>query len=436
MLETSNPDIDVNALLTRIQSEIDAHLEKHPPADEAQLEDEAIGEEHSPEVNDPYEWPQMNSTLGIADQNAAVGTRVSPMLHFPRALRWAARLVGRIVNYLGTVITVPQRHFNQAILHAVRIILDGIRDMNAGSAEMQQGFVARMRASEKRLDTIESDKALEEKLIKLNRKLEYLKTEVVFQERRLAMLSEAARQRLPDKWDDHQTNALAKEMDHLMDPFYIAFEDQFRGQRADIKSRQEVYLPLIRKNSAGTADRPVIDLGCGRGEWLELLREHDFIARGVDLNKILSQENRQRGLDVFNGDAFEFLQDQSPDSFGAVTAFHLIEHLPHELLVKLMDEALRVLKPGGVAIFETPNPQNLTVGASTFYADPTHKQPLHPETQKFLMEYRGFTNVELMYLHPLEEHQLLPDEEAPRLAAALNSLVGCARDYAVVGYKV
>jgi O-antigen chain-terminating methyltransferase len=192
----------------------------------------------------------------------------------------------------------------------------------------------------------------------------------------------------------------------------------------------------VEKVGAGTEDRPIIDIGCGRGEWLELLKESGLVARGVDLNHVLVDENLNRGLEVIQNDAFDYLSQLQDNQLGAVTAFHLIEHLPHHVLVKLMDESLRVLKSGGVAIFETPNPQNLSVGASTFYADPTHKQPLHPDTQKFIMEYRGFTKVELMFLHPLEKHQMLPDDEAPHLAAALNSLMGCARDFAVVGYKV
>ena len=363
------------------------------------------------------------------------------MLHFPKPLRFPARLMAKVVNYLATSITVTQRHFNQTILHLLRIILDGIRDINTGNAELQQNFVLRMQTSEQQIEAIKEEKKalknqFEEKLYKLRRKVDYLKTDLIFQQRRFAVLAEAAQQRLPSQWDQDQVTLLADEAEHIMDPFYVAFEDQFRGQRSDIKARLEVYLPIVEQVGAGMAERQISDLGCGRGEWLELLKEKGFMAWGVDMNHLLVEENHKRGLEVIEDDALNYLSQLPDNHLGAVTAFHLIEHLPHTILVKLMDETLRVLKSGGVAIFETPNPQNLTVGASTFYADPTHKQPLHPHTQQFLMEYRGFTRVQLKFLHPLESHQMLPSEEAPHLAAALNSLLGCARDYAVIGYKV
>ncbi len=100
-----------------------------------------------------------------------------------------------------------------------------------------------------------------------------------------------------------------------------------------------------------------------------------------------------------------------------------------------MDETVRVLKPGGMAIFETPNPQNLLVGACDFYKDPSHMRPLHPDAQRFLMEYRGFSRVRIIYLNPPDEYYRLPEDEAPQLAGRLNGLLSCARDYAVLGYK-
>jgi O-antigen chain-terminating methyltransferase len=349
--------------------------------------------------------------------------------------------MGKIVNYLATSITVTQRHFNQSVLHTFRILLDGIRDMNTGSAEMQQNYVLRMKSSEQQIKEVREQKErleaqLELQFNDMQKKIDYLKTDLIFQQRRFAALTEAAQRRLPSRWDQDQVAALANEADHIMDPFYVAFEDQFRGQRSDIKERLSIYLPIVEQAGAGKSERPIIDLGCGRGEWLELVKESGLSAQGIDMNHLLVEDNQKRGLDVIESDAFDYLGQLPESQLGAVTAFHLIEHLPHNLLVKLMDESLRVLKSGGVAIFETPNPQNLTVGASTFYADPTHKKPLHPDTQKFLMEYRGFARVELRFLHPLESHQLLPAKEAPHLAAALNSLLGCARDYAVIGYKV
>ena len=115
----------------------------------------------------------------------------------------------------------------------------------------------------------------------------------------------------------------------------------------------------------------MLDAGCGRGEWLELLKEQGITTgRGIDNNRVMVKQCEGYGLDVIEGDVIESLRDFPSASLGAVTAFHLIEHLPLNVLVKFLDETARVLKSGGIAIFETPNPENILVGAFTFYLDP------------------------------------------------------------------
>ena len=151
---------------------------------------------------------------------------------------------------------------------------------------------------------------------------------------------------------------MLSEEDHVLDAMYATFEDQFRGTREDIKSRQAVYLPIIREANVGTEIAPVIDLGCGRGEWLELLHDQGLLAKGIDLNRIFLLTCRDMDLEVIEEDALTFLRQQKPSSAGAITGFHIIEHLPLKYLISLFDEALRVLQPGGVVIFETPNPEN------------------------------------------------------------------------------
>ena len=219
--------------------------------------------------------------------------------------------------------------------------------------------------------------------------------------------------------------------DHQLDAFYLSFENRFRGPRKDIKKRVRFYLPFLRKARAGTKARPVLDVGCGRGEWLELLGEGKLEAIGIDLNEAMVAQCKERGLKVVQGDAIEFLRNLPDRSQGAVTGFHIIEHLPLEVLIQLLMHSRRVLKPGGIAIFESPNCKNLMVGACNFNIDPTHRNPVFPETAQFMLETQGFERVTLEYLTPVETTPLGNiDQESPRIRELLYG----PQDFAVIGY--
>jgi O-antigen chain-terminating methyltransferase len=178
----------------------------------------------------------------------------------------------------------------------------------------------------------------------------------------------------------------------------------------------------------------VLDLGCGRGEWLEVLAENGLVAEGVDSHSSFVDECRARGLTVHHADALQFLRNALGESLGAVTAFHLIEHLPFSTILELLDEACRVLKPGGLLIVEMPNPANLLVGAHTFYLDPSHIRPVPADLMRFMVESRGFTRVEVVPLHPFPESYRL-DEKDNRAAAVLNQFLFGPQDYAVIGQR-
>jgi len=173
--------------------------------------------------------------------------------------------------------------------------------------------------------------------------------------------------------------------------FYAAFEERFRGSFEQIKTRLSVYVPEVN----GASDPRVLDLGCGRGEWLELLRENNVPAEGIDQNEHFSAPGLSRGLNIKIGDIFESIAGISSNQFTAVTAFHVIEHLNWEAQINLMREAFRLLKPEGVFIVEWPNPRNVSVSASSFWLDPTHTRLLPSELVCFMAEYSGFKNVEV-----------------------------------------
>jgi O-antigen chain-terminating methyltransferase len=222
--------------------------------------------------------------------------------------------------------------------------------------------------------------------------------------------------------------------DHELDAFYVAFENQFRGSRELIKERLHIYLNDVKDAGLGNSGSPVLDLGCGRGEWLELLTENGFSAEGVDLNAIMVAECKERGFRVTEGDALEYLRSLPAESQGVITAFHVIEHLEFRMLVELLRESLRVLHHGGLAIFETPNPDNVLVGSNRFYTDPTHRHPLPKEYTSFLLRSVGFTDVVIRPLHP-DKGSLLNDGEAPKLRDLINRLFFGDQDYAVLGRK-
>lgn len=192
-----------------------------------------------------------------------------------------------------------------------------------------------------------------------------------------------------------QAKASELERAHALDPLYVALENKFRGSNDLIRTRSEPYLTLVREAGLGSVDAPVLDLGCGRGEWLELLRDNGLVGRGVDSNRVFIDLCKGCGLDVIEGDVIEVMQSLPDDSMGAITGIHIAEHLPFEVLVQLLDEARRLLKPGGLLALETPNPENLQVATHFFYMDPTHRNPLPPEALRWLVEARGFDHARI-----------------------------------------
>ena len=215
--------------------------------------------------------------------------------------------------------------------------------------------------------------------------------------------------------------------------FAEGFEERFRGSREDIKGRLGVHLARVRGQPVVTPSRPLLDIGCGRGEWLELLAEAAVPAYGIDANPYIVEAGRRRGLAVTRADAIEHLARLPERALGAISAFHVIEHLPLEDMLRLIDEARRTLVPNGLLLLETPNPENLKVGAQTFYQDPTHLKPLPPLLLEYLVASRGFHEVELMRLHPYPESFLIrEDSDAAR---RLNDLLYGPQDIAVLARR-
>lgn len=216
--------------------------------------------------------------------------------------------------------------------------------------------------------------------------------------------------------------------------YFVAFDQRFRGDEATLSAQlSQDYLHLLHAARTNAGDKPCLDLGCGRGTWLELLRSEGFLASGVDLNAGAIVQAQARGLQARQGDALEWLRSQPGNSALAITAFHLMEHLPFAVRLAVTQEAARVLAPGGVLIYETPNPENIWVGTHTFYHDPTHTQPLTPASLSFLVEYSGLQPAPVVRLHPYPQEAEIPGDDP--IIQRVNGMTCAAQDFAIVAHK-
>ena len=220
---------------------------------------------------------------------------------------------------------------------------------------------------------------------------------------------------------------------------YVGFEDQFRGAPEDIAARQAGYVELF----AGASD--VIDIGCGRGEFLALLQARGVRARGIDVNESMVEVCVQQGLDATKADALEYLRAQPPASLGGLIAAQVVEHLDPAYLTGLLDAAYAALRPGAPIVLETINPACWFAFFESYVRDITHVRPLHPDTLKFLLQVSGFSGVEIRYQAPYPEHDKLQRVAPAALGTAaetlnanvdkLNSLLFTYLDYAAIGAR-
>ena len=228
------------------------------------------------------------------------------------------------------------------------------------------------------------------------------------------------------------------------DEIYLTFEDAFRGPRELIRKRLAVYVPEVQtavEQAASTGppqpaqpDCRVLDLGCGRGEFLELLTEAGIPNMGIDSNRVMVQQGKERGFTIQEQDIFAFLAEIPAACMAAVTAFQVLEHLPFPRQLLLIDQCRRILSPGGILILETPNPENILAGTVDFHRDPTHLKPVHPDTLLLLARARGFSRARICYPEQTDDGVTLKDAEGRQFTEFADYLTA-ARDYALLAYK-
>lgn len=226
---------------------------------------------------------------------------------------------------------------------------------------------------------------------------------------------------------------------------YVGFEDQFRGAQDVIRARQETYVPYF----AG-APGDVLDVGCGRGEFIDLLRSHGISVRGIDLNHEMAEVCRARGLNVEEADAVGYLSSLPDSSLGGLFAAQVVEHLEPAYLLKFLELAFVKLQPGATLVLETLNPACWMAFFESYIRDITHKWPLHPETLKYLVTASGFLQVDIEFRSPVAPDDRLKPIELPQGAdlairdlaetfnsnvEKLNARIFTFMDYAVVARK-
>ena len=194
-------------------------------------------------------------------------------------------------------------------------------------------------------------------------------------------------------------------------PDYFAFESRMRGPTELVRERQRPYVDDLRDYA------PVLDVGCGRGEFLDLLATKGIRARGLDLNQAMVEVCLARGLDVTENDALSYLRDEPDESLGGLIALQVVEHLEPDYLLRLLEEAQRTLRPGSTMVLETINVACWLAFFESYIRDITHQRPLHPDTLKYLVTASGFVDVAVQFGAPIDPaNRLQPVSRAARTA--------------------
>lgn len=293
---------------------------------------------------------------------------------------------------------------------------------------LPQTMAQDLRRMEERLDDKAKAEhaALARALSDLTRRLDHL----LLHRDQLASLDRAASEPVPDTTG---TLPASEGFEAFKDRFYHMLENRYRGSEEAIARSVRIYLPDVEAAVLRCEGKPVMDIGCGRGEWLGVLQDAEIEAFGIDSNAVQMDGARQKGLDVRLGDAIAAMAEAGDNSLSVITAHHLIEHLPFETVAWITREALRVLAPGGLLLFETPNTRNVLVGATTFHTDPTHLKPMPEQVMSVLFDAAGFHPVEVRALNPherFEEFRAKPD-----FNEELAFLMFGPQDMAILGLK-
>jgi len=359
---------------------------------------------------------------------AAIGS-VNPRR--PGPLNAAIQLAKRAISRLLAWHVRDQVGFNRASLAAIEAALEALNENNRALAQWEQRLAStehqllRTMAEVKTAFDLRIGQASEEIQRRMWADLAILRTDFerarVNYERLIHTELRLVRQR-----ETLPAAAAAAAPSALPWLDYASLAERFRGSEDYVRGKQRFYLPFF----AGRSD--VLDLGCGRGEFLELMRETGVPARGIELSPELAEVCRAKGLKAECGDALDCLPALADESLGGVFCAHVVEHLPPERLPGLIRAVSAKLRRDGVLAIETPNPECLAVFATHFYLDPTHVRPVPPGLLAFYLEESGLGRLEIHRLSPAVENApslaSLPDDFREAFFGGL--------DYAIIGWKL
>jgi len=337
-----------------------------------------------------------------------------------RVLYQVRRVLARLLG--------PQETFNSEVVQLVNTLAPILSSLEQVE-RYREALAARERRMETAFDQLRAEQQELRTVIAVLRQSQHDLTQSL----RRGEPSEDARRGEPRRGSPEETSSEA------LSAKYVGFEDQFRGAPEEIAGRQREYVEIF----AGASD--VLDIGCGRGEFLALLKERGVRARGIDVNDSMVEVCRQKGLDASKADALGYLRAQPAGSLGGLLAAQVVEHLDPAYLTNLLDAAYAALRPGAPIVLETINPACWFAFFESYVRDITHVRPLHPDTLKFLLQASGFGGVEIRYQAPYPEHHKLQRVTPAALGDAsetlnanvdkLNSLLFTYLDYAAIAKR-
>ncbi|MCP4154883.1 MAG: class I SAM-dependent methyltransferase [bacterium] len=216
--------------------------------------------------------------------------------------------------------------------------------------------------------------------------------------------------------DTAATSAKLKEIKGQLSTYqYSDFEQRFRGDEGKVKEKLKKYLPVF------SASDHVLDIGCGRGEFIELLQLEGKKADGIDISQSMLRVAEEKGLNCKEYDALQYLEQSGDESIGGIFSAQVIEHLQPEYLRELVQESFRSLKKGAHILLETVNPLSVFALSNIYFLDVTHQKPLHPEYMRYLLESSGFSEVDIIYSDELVEERLAEISPENQIAKEFNS---------------
>ncbi len=326
-----------------------------------------------------------------------------------------------------------------------RQVLNGIishtKDFMSLSVDMVESTQELMEAKDREWDALSSNhvqmifKSMEWKIDKLSADYKdataLMKRFILLKEKLNQLISLLERKEMPSL---DQVKEIHKSIE---DAQYAGFENRFRGLDEQVKEQQRNYLSYFKEASL------VLDLGCGRGEFLELLQQNGIRARGIDINEQMIETCKDKGLDCDKADILETLSEYDDNSIGGIFSSQVVEHVTPSYLKRMVEMAYHKLSPSSTIIIETVNPLSVFSLVQIYFLDLSHQQPIHPQALSFLLKSSGFEDIQIKYSAPLENEKLKPLPEKDEITSLLNenfdkinNLLYAPSNYAAVAKKL